>query len=144
MALVKITTNEGAFRSSDTERFAASLGKMTYAAEGFAESNIASKLTWVLFEQLPESAFLMAAGLPPAPLYLVEITTLRGALNEGGKQALGEQITPTLLTFESCPSTFDNAARIWVRFSEVSDGDLIVGGQTTSLQTLRALMAQAA
>jgi ketosteroid isomerase-like protein/phenylpyruvate tautomerase PptA (4-oxalocrotonate tautomerase family) len=141
MALVKITTSETAFPGHDPERIAAALGELTYSAEGFAGSTVAPELTWVLFEQLPETAFLKATGTPSKPHYYVEVTTLRGAMTEPSKLDLGARITHELMMIEGCAPTEENAQRIWVRFLEIADGDLVVGGQATSLATLRALVA---
>lgn len=141
MALVKITTNDTAFRDHDPERIAAALGELTYSAEGFAGSTVAPELTWVLFEQLPGTAFVKATGIPPQPLYYVEVTTLHGAMTEASKHEPGACITRELMTIEGCAPTEENAQRVWVRFSEIADGDHIVGGRASSLATLRALVA---
>ncbi|MET9263869.1 nuclear transport factor 2 family protein [Amycolatopsis sp. NPDC004079] len=143
MALVKITTSEAAFRGHDPALIAAALGELTYAAEGFADSAIAPDLTWVLFEQLPATAFLTATGRPPKPHYYVEVSTLRGVLTEDAKLDLGARITRELMAVEGCEPTDENTQRIWVRFLEIADGDLVVGGQATFAATLRALIAAA-
>ena len=142
MALIKITTNNGAIGSSDMERMTQALGNLTYGAEGFSESKLAPTLTWIVVQQLPKTAFLTAAALSSAPLYLIEITTLQNALNLSTKQSLGAQMTETILAAEGCASTPANAARVWVRFTDVADGDLVVAGQSASLAGLRALIAQ--
>jgi ketosteroid isomerase-like protein len=144
MALVKITTSEAAFRGHDPARTAAALGGLIYAAEGFGDSSLAPELTWVLFEQLPATVFLTATGIPPKPHYYVEVSTLRGALTGAAKLDLGARITRELMAVESCAPTDANTQRIWVRFIDIADGDLVVGGRATSLATLRALIASAA
>lgn len=143
MALVKITMSEAAFRGHDPTRIAAALGGLTYTAEGFGDSAIAPELTWVLFEQLPATAFLKASGLPQKPHYYVEVSTLRGAMTADAKLDLGARITGELMAVEGCAPTDENTQRVWVRFIDMADGDLVVGGQATSPATLRALIASA-
>ena len=143
MALLRITTTANTLAVEQQRSLAQSMGELVYTAEGFGASRLAPNLTWAAFDTLPEHAMLLAIGERPAPLYYVEVTTLAGALDAQGKRVLGEQLTMTLLRAEGAPMQQDGANRVWVRFIDVVDGDLVVGGQATSLAGLRQLVAQA-
>lgn len=143
MAIVHITTTYGAVPPEEQITLAAELGALTYAAEGFLGSRMASTLTWTFFDERPSRAFQLAAGDPAAPLYYLQVTTLAGALDTTAKQKLGEALTRALIAREGRSLTPDNLTRVWVRFIDVTDGDLIVGGESTSLAGLKALVAQA-
>lgn len=144
MAFIKLTTTQGAISALDKQLLITKLGKLTYTAEGFADSKLAPHLTWVTFNEIAKSSFSTAGGLAPAPLYYVEITSLAGAMSAETKQKLGEQITQALLNVEEVGFSMENLTRVWVRFSDVADGNLVVGGQSSSLDGLRGLMASAA
>lgn len=141
MAIVHITTTHGAIPPYAQPALAAELGALTYAAEGFAGSRMAATITWTFFDERSSGAFRMAAGEPPAPLYYLLVITLAGALDKPAKQKLGKALTRALIEREDKPLTADNLNRVWVRFIDVPDGDLIVGGESTSLASLKALVA---
>lgn len=119
------------------------LATLTYQAEGFAGSTAAPTLCWTFFDERPAGAFSTGAGNPGAALYYVLITALADILDKAAKQDLGHSITTVLLAREGCPQTPENRNRVWVRFTDVADGDLIVGGEATSSASLKALVAQA-
>ena len=143
MAMLHITTTHGAVPADRQAALAAELGALTYAAEGFAGSRMAATLTWTFYDEQPSGTFQLAAGDPAAPLYYLQVTILAGAIDKAGKQRLGEALTQALIAQEGRPPTPDNSTRIWVRFIDVTDGDLIVGGESTTLAGLKALVAQA-
>ena len=140
MAIVDVITTQGALASRDRARLSTELAAMTVAAEGFAGSAVAPGLCRTFFEERPLGAFSTGAGEPPAPLYHVTVSALQGAIAGAAKRELGRRITGLLLAAES-PGSTDEASRVWVRFIEIADGDLVVGGEATSLGGLRALIA---
>lgn len=144
MAIVKITTTHGAVPPSDQPALAEKLATLTYEAEGFAGNGIAPTICWSFFDEQPARAFATAAGEPDAPLYYIGVTALKGTMDMMAKQRLGGAITSALLEQEGSAETLMNLNRIWVRFVDVDDGDLIVGGRSTSLTSLKALVAGAA
>lgn len=143
MALIQITTTAGVLDALQRQMAAHQIGAFVYTAEGFGASRLAPSLTWAVFHELPSNAMLLGTGERPAPLYYVEVTTLSGALDTHAKAHVGAQITKALLSAEGALDTSENAMRVWVRFIDVTDGDLMVGGQATSLAGLRELVAQA-
>jgi phenylpyruvate tautomerase PptA (4-oxalocrotonate tautomerase family) len=143
MALIQIPTTAGTLDTAQRQEAARQIGAFVYTAEGFGASRLAPGMTWAVFHELPHHAMLLATGERPAPLYHVEVTTLSRALDSRAKAHVGAQITQALLRAEGATHTPENAMRVWVRFTDVMDGDLIVGGQATSLAGLRELVAQA-
>ena len=141
MAIISITTTAGAVSPEARPHIAKEIAALTSVAEGFAGSAIAPELCWTFFNDRPHGAFSTGAGEPPHPLYYVEITILRGAIDRSAKESLGAAITSALLSREIAPPIPRQPGRVWVRYSEVSDGDLIVGGRATSLAGLRAFVA---
>lgn len=142
MAIINVVTTQGAVAPARRDVLAVELARLTYEAEGFAGSKLAPRLCWTFFEEKPGNSFSTGAGAPPAPLYYVRITALAGALNKATKQKLGMEITLALLAGEEGHMAED-LSRVWVCFNDVLDGDLIVGGDSTSLLGLRELVAQA-
>jgi hypothetical protein len=143
MAIVDVITTHGAVPVVDRSRLAAILATLTYEAEGFAGSAVAPTLSWTFFDERPSRTFSTGAGEPSSALYYVKVTALAAAMDKTAKQKLGERITLALLAQEGSSPTPENRHRIWVRFIDVVDGDLIVGGESTSLAGLKALIAQA-
>lgn len=143
MALIQITTSAGVLDTVQRQALARQTGAFVFTAEGFGASRLAPNLTWAVFHELPGHAILLGTGERLASLYHVEVTTLRGALDGDAKAHVGAQITEALLIAEGVGHTPENAMRVWVRFIDVADGDLIVGGQPASLAGLRELVAQA-
>ena len=141
MAIVHITTTNGAVPPDERARLAEDLAKLTYEAEGFAGSAVAPAICWTFFDERPERAFATGAGDPAGPLYYLQVTALAGAIDKGAKQTLGEALTLALLAREGVEPVPEDRNRVWVRFMDVDDGDLIVGGQATSLDTLKAFVA---
>lgn len=142
MAIINVITTHGAVLLEQRPDLGVKLAALTYEAEGFAGSSLAPTLCWTLFDERPAGAFSTGAGDPDAPLYYVLVTALVSVLDKPAKQRLGESITAALLAREGCPPTPENRNRVWVRFTDVADGDLIVGGEATSSVSLRALVAQ--
>lgn len=143
MAIVNVITTHGAVPPDQHSDLGIELAALTYEAEGFAGSSAAPALCWTFFDARPARAFSTGAGDPAAPLYYVRITALAGILDKPAKQRLGENITAALLRREGCPPTPESRNRIWVRFIDVADGDLVVGGEATSSAGLKALIAEA-
>jgi phenylpyruvate tautomerase PptA (4-oxalocrotonate tautomerase family) len=141
VAIVDITTTHGAVATGDRARLATELAALTYEAEGFAGSAVAPAVCWTFFNEGDPGAISTGAGLPAAALYYIQVTVLADAIDKSRKQKLGEAITSTLLAYEAQPVTPDDRNRVWVRFIDVVDGDLVVGGQSTSLIGLKALVA---
>ncbi len=71
------------------------------------------------------------------------ITTLAVLISRSAKRELGAGITAAVLGRERSPPIPDNRNRVWIRFIDVAGGDLIVGGETTFLTGLRALVGTA-
>jgi phenylpyruvate tautomerase PptA (4-oxalocrotonate tautomerase family) len=142
MAMVTITTTNGAVPPPERSALAAKLATLTYEAEGFAGSAVAPTVCWTLFDDRPHRAFTTGAGDPAAPLYYVEVTIIAGVMDKSTKHWLGESITSVLIAREADPTIAHDLGRVWVRFVEVADGDLIVGGESTSLASLKELIAQ--
>jgi len=142
MAIVSVTTTQGAVSPEVWVPLAEELATLTYEAEGFAGSAVAPTVCWTFLDERPRHAFSTGAGDPAAALYYVEVTVLSGSVDKSGKHKLGEAITLALLAREGVPATAENLNRVWVRFSEIADGDLIVGGESTSLAGLKELIAQ--
>lgn len=115
MAIVQLITTHGAVPADGRARLSIELAKLTNEAEGFAGSSRAPALCWTFFEEQPRDAFSTGARSGGAPL-------LRHYHHARHRAALEER------------------SRVWVRFIDVADGDLIVGGESTSLAGLRALI----
>ena len=141
MAVVNVITTHAAVPPEVRSSLAAKLAAFTYEAEGFAGSTVAPTVCWTFFDERPAGAFSTGAGDPTAALYYVQVTVLAGAIDTSGKHRLGKRITSELLAQEGSPSTSDNRNRVWVRFLDVADGDLIVGGEPASLAGLKELVA---
>jgi hypothetical protein len=114
---------------------------MVFSAEGFAHRPLAAEVTWTLFDERDEKVFATVAESATAPLYLVDVMTLAHAIASEDKQPLGRGIAEALLEAEGSPATPHCLSRIWVRFVDVADGDLVVGGESASLAGLRTLMS---
>lgn len=143
MAIVHITTTHGAVPPEERASLAANLATLTYEAEGFAGSAVAPTLCWTFFDERPGRTFSTGAGDPAEALYYVTVTILAGVMDKSAKRELGADITTAVLAREGGSPTAENRNRVWVRFIDVADGDLIVGGEATSLASLRALAAGA-
>lgn len=141
MAILNITTTQGAVPSENWPSLAAELARLTYEAEGFAGSTVAPALCWTFFDERPRGAFTTGAGDPQAALYYLTVTAMAGAMDPAAKHRLGADITAALLAREGSPSTPEHRNRVWVRFIDVADGDLVVGGEPGSLAALKALAA---
>ena len=143
MAIVNVITTHGALPPDKRADLGIELAALTYQAEGFAGSTAAPTLCWTFFDERPAGVFSTGAGDPAAALYYVLITALAGILDKPAKQELGNSVTTALLAREGCPQTPENRNRVWVCFTDIADGDLIIGGEATSSASLKALVAQA-
>jgi phenylpyruvate tautomerase PptA (4-oxalocrotonate tautomerase family) len=143
MAIVNLITTRAAISQNERQTLSSRLATLTYEAEGFAGSAVAPSICWTLFTEHAAGAFSTGAGEPTLPLYYIEITTLSGALDTTAKHNLGHAIATAILELEGSRDRQqpNDLSRVWVRFFDVPDGDLIVGGESTSLAGLRALVA---
>jgi hypothetical protein len=137
MALIHLAFTHGALPVSGREALGRQLGRLAYSAEGFESSQLAPELTWTIFDEKPRGTFATAHEGTDKPLYYVAVMTLAGALSIDTKHVLGRQIAQALVEAEGSVATPDNLVRVWVHFGDVIDGDLVVGGESTSLAGLR-------
>jgi len=140
MAIVSVITTLGAVSPEVRLPLAEELAALACEAEGFAGSAVAPNVCWTFFDERQRHAFWTGAGDPGAALYYVRVTVLAGSVDKSGKHELGEAITLALLAREGVPATAENLNRVWVRVSDIADGDLIVGGESTSLAGLKELI----
>ena len=145
MAIVHVTSTSGAVAPGERASPAAEPATLTGEAKGFAGSAPAPAPApapcRTSFDERPRHAFPIGAGTPAGVLPYVTITILADAASGFAKRKLDAGIAAAVLGRERCPPVPDNRNRVRVRFIDVAGGDLVAGGEATSLAGRAAAVA---
>ena len=100
----------------------------------------AEAMNWVYIHTLaPEDIVIgghnqAQTGLPH---YRIEVTIMAGAMSEAHRRDIAERMSAAVMRAEGGAMNLLNAARVWVLFHEVPDGQWASGGHLYRLEDVR-------
>ncbi|WP_319381789.1 hypothetical protein [Thiomicrorhabdus sp.] len=140
MPLISIHLPSGVLSKRDEAVLASKATDILLGLEGMAENPKARRLAWTQLHHFELDDFYMAGEPASKPHYRFELTVFKGTLNETVKQKLTQQLTELILGLEGTDDNILNAARVWVLFHEIEDGNWGGAGKIYYLQSLRSMM----
>ena len=92
----------------------------------------AEGMNWIYIHNLaPEDIVIggRSQALTGLPHYRIEVTLMAGAMSEARRQEIAALMTAAVIRAEGGHMNLLNAARVWVVFHEVPDGQWSAGGR---------------
>ncbi|MDX1348057.1 MAG: hypothetical protein R3189_07390 [Thiomicrorhabdus chilensis] len=129
MPLIEITLPNNQFSIEQEQELATKATDILLELEGMQDNPRARKLTWVYLKHHNQNDFFMGGNLTSKPHYRFDVTVFADTLQDHHKETLTHRFTMLILDLEGTAFNTLNAARIWVMFHEVEDGNWGGAGQ---------------
>lgn len=140
MPLIDITLPEGALPIEKQQQLVEFTTDSLLSLEGMQHNHKARMLTWVYLHTHPQSDYYIGGKHSTKPHYKIDVTIFANTLNDERKAILTKQLTEQVLSLEGTDHNLLNAARVWVLFHEVADGNWGGAGQIYRLNDLMKMM----
>ena len=140
MPLINITLPENALSDRNQKRLATQTSEALLKLEGMDQNPKAQMLSWVYLNKHAANDYFIGGQQTEKPHYRFDLTIFKNTLSAEHKQQLTKRLTEITLELEGTAINTLNAARIWVMFHEIEDGNWGGAGQIYSLQDLMQMM----
>lgn len=140
MPLIEITLPEQILTDAQEKRLAAEATDALLEMEGMAQNPKARMLTWVYLHKHPQADYFIGGHASEKPHYRFDVTVFANTLKDEHKEQLTQTLTRLVLSLEGTDNNLLNAARVWVMFHEVEDGNWGGAGQIYRLKDLMRMM----
>lgn len=140
MPLINIRLPQGVFSESQQQTLLQESSRFLLAQEGMADNAKAKMLTWGYLELYEPGRMSVGGELAKKPHYLFELTVFKGTMTDEHKQALTHELTELVLNLEGTSHNQLNAARVWVMFHEMEDGNWGGAGRIYRIGDLMKMM----
>ncbi|MBN2864819.1 MAG: tautomerase family protein [Thiotrichales bacterium] len=140
MPLIDITLPEQALSPEKAQQLVEFTTDALLTLEGMEKNPKARMLTWVYLHTHPQTDYYIGGKHSAKPHYKFDVTIFANTLNDERKALLTKQITEQVLTLEGTDHNLLNAARVWVLFHEVADGNWGGAGQIYRINDLMKMM----
>jgi phenylpyruvate tautomerase PptA (4-oxalocrotonate tautomerase family) len=140
MPLIQITFPEETFHAEQEAQLAEEATEALLKLEGMAQNPKARMLTWTYLNKHPKTTGFVGGKPMHKPHYRFDVTVFENTLNDDRKARLTHELTECVLRLEGTDHNVLNAARVWVLFHEVADGNWGGAGQIYHLAELMKMM----
>lgn len=140
MPLIVITLPEKALSKAVQTTLAQESSQALLTLENLHTNEKAQLLSWVYLNKHTEDEFFIGGKQAMKPHYRFDITLFKNTLSNDHKSVLTQRLTELTFSLENSANNPLNAARIWVIFHEVEEGNWGGAGQIYSLNTLKNLL----
>lgn len=140
MPFIQITLPQQALSDEQKNTLAQQATDCLLKLEGMEHNSKAKMLSWLSFNEYPKGGFFIGGKLNDKPHYKFDITVFANTLQEDHKSRLTAELTELVLNLEGTDHNLLNAARIWVLFHEIKDGNWGGAGQIYHLPQLMKMM----
>jgi phenylpyruvate tautomerase PptA (4-oxalocrotonate tautomerase family) len=138
MPLVEVTAPQGTLNKKDQDTLMSRLSDAVLKAEHApVDDPAAQSLVWAYFNEVPEGAsYVGGKSLEKAPMRIA-VTTPEGALNDGTRRSLVEEIGAIV---DDLVGPFEGRLNHWAMLYELDEGGWAGGGQIFRLADIQAAM----
>lgn len=138
MPLIQVTAPQGALSKAKQDALMTRLSNALLKAEGASvEDAGAQSLVWAYFIQQPEGTTYVGGEAIGEPPLRIAVTTPEGALGEGTRKQLVEEIGTIV---DEIYGPFEGRLNHWAMLYEVMEGSWAGGGQIFPLAGIQAAM----
>jgi len=138
MPLIQVTAPKGALNQQDRDAMMSRLSNAVLRAEGAPlEDDGAQSLVWAHYFELPQGTSYVGGKALDNPPLRIAVTTPEGALNDGTRKSLVEEIGSIV---DEIYGQFDGRLNHWAMLYEVMEGGWAGGGQIFPLAGIQAAM----
>lgn len=142
MPLIDITLPDNAFTETQKQQLAQQATDLLLEQEGMEHNPRARRLTWVYLHPHSTDNYYIGGQQSDHHHYKVEVSVFAGTLPQEKKEKLTRAMTQLILDLEGTDFNLLNAARIWVLFHEIEDGNWGGAGQIYRLNKLMKMMQE--
>lgn len=142
MPMIDIYLGEAVLDPEGRQVLADRVAGLILAAEGYGDSRLARSLTWVYLHPMPDTAITRSGAASAKPLWRIEIASPAGSLDAAAKAPLAERLAGACLAAEGTAWTPADAARVWVLYRDVAEGDWIAGTTVARAEAIREAVAR--
>jgi phenylpyruvate tautomerase PptA (4-oxalocrotonate tautomerase family) len=96
--------------------------------ERIPDNEAARAMSWVLWHEMAEVAWIVPGLDPSTPRCLVEVIAPSGLLDASQKEAAVQRLTADIVAAWSAPDSMEARLRVWVIVRDVPDGSWGVAG----------------
>ena len=136
MPIIDVTLAEGCFNPAQKAALAEQLTQCLLKCDVTRDNPKAKTINWCYLHELPPEHIFIAGQAEAKPHYRIEISVMQGAMSEAVKQQVASDMTRTVLEMEGQKMNPLNAARVWIIFHEITDGNWAAAGQIYRLADL--------
>lgn len=138
MPLVQVTAAQGTLNKKDQDNLMSRLSNAVLKSERApVDDPAAQSLVWAYFHEVPEGAvYVGGENLEQAPIR-INVTTPEGALNDGTRKSLVEEIGAIV---DDIVGPFEGRLNHWAMLYELNEGSWAGGGQIFGLADIQAAM----
>lgn len=140
MPLITITLSENALPQEKQKQLATQASESLLKMEGMDKNPKAQMLSWVYLNKHTESDYFIGGTEAHKPHYRFDVTVFKNTLSSAHKEQLTKRLTEITLELEGTQFNLLNAARIWVMFHEVEEGNWGGAGKIYYLKDLMQMM----
>lgn len=140
MPLINIALPLNALSPEQEEQLAQFASNALLTLEGMQQNPKAQMLSWVYFHKHPQNDYFIGGKRVVKPHYRFDVSIFANTMSDRHKSQLTEQLTQEVLRLEGTDNNLMNAARVWVMFDEVADGNWGGAGQIYHLKDLMNMM----
>lgn len=140
MPLIQITLPNDVFTAEQEQQLAQSSVESLLELEGMAQNPKAKMLSWVYLNKHPATDYFIGGQSAKKPHYRFDVSVFGGALSAEKKACLTARLTEVVLALEGTDHNLLNAARVWVMFHDIQEGNWGGAGQIYSQADLMKMM----
>lgn len=136
MPIIDLTLSKGQFSNRQKEALAQQLTQCLLNCDVTRDNPKAKTINWCYIHELPKGHVFIGGGEEARPHYRIEIKLMQGAMSAEVKRQVVADMTRVMLQMEGQSVNVLNAARVWVLFHEIPEGNWGAGGQIYGLEDL--------
>lgn len=141
MPIIDVSLSQGILSTQKKNELAQSLTQCLLNCDVSRDNPRAHGINWCYIHEIPEGEVFVGGEPEKKSHYRIEITLMQGAMSEQIKQQIVTDMTQVVLSLEGQQINPLNAARVWIIFHEITDGNWAAGGRIYRLQDLMGYLA---
>ena len=136
MPIIDLTLTQGQFSPAQKAELAEQLTQCLLNCDVTRDNPKARTINWCYIHELPAENVYIAGQPETRPHYRIDISIMQSAISEDVKQEVVTDMTQAILNLEGNKMNPLNAARVWILFHEIRDGNWGAAGHIYRLHDL--------
>ncbi len=136
MPIIDISLSKDILSPQQKNELAHSLTQCLLNCDVSRDNPRALGINWCYIHEIPKGEVYVGGEPEKKTHYRIEITLMQGAMSEQIKQQVVADMTQVVLSLEGLQLNPLNAARVWIIFHEITEGNWAAGGKIYRLNDL--------